>query len=66
MPTNLVYDFAEHLSVVVTNPAAPVAGDPVRYGFATGVALTDEGGGGNAATATTEIYTLSLHDALPI
>ncbi len=41
------------LPVVVTNPTSPVTGDPVRYGELTGVAITDEGEGGNAATETT-------------
>lgn len=41
------------LPVVVSNPATPVSGDPVRYGELTGLALTDEGAGGNIATETT-------------
>lgn len=40
-------------SVVVSNPATPASGDPVRFGAFTGVALVDEGDGGNAATETT-------------
>ncbi len=45
--------FAENiLNVVVTDPTTPASGDPCRYGFATGVAVTDEGGGGNIATET--------------
>ncbi len=40
-------------SVVVTHPATPTSGAPVRYGTMTGVALTDEGDGGNDATKTT-------------
>jgi hypothetical protein len=40
-------------AVVVTHPATPASGDPVRVGTMTGVALTDEGDGGNAATETT-------------
>ncbi|MBN1629631.1 MAG: DUF2190 family protein [Thermoleophilia bacterium] len=53
MANNKVFTDGYQLSVVVTDPAAPDAGDPVRYGLLTGVALTDEGGGGNAATETT-------------
>ena len=53
MANNKVFQDGYQLSVVVTDPAAPNAGDPVRYGLLTGVALTDEGDGGNAATATT-------------
>lgn len=43
-------------SVVVSHPAAPVTGDPVRYGEQTGIALTDEGEGGNAATETSVLF----------
>ncbi|MBN1320157.1 MAG: DUF2190 family protein [Thermoleophilia bacterium] len=53
MANNRVFENGWHLSVVVTDPAAPDAGDPVRYGLLTGVAVTDEGDGGNAATETT-------------
>jgi hypothetical protein len=41
------------LSVPVSHPAAPDSGDPVRFGSLTGIALTDEGDGGNAAADTT-------------
>jgi predicted RecA/RadA family phage recombinase len=53
MATNLVQEPGYQLSVVVTNPAAPDSGDPVRFGSLTGMALVDEGDGGNAATETT-------------
>jgi hypothetical protein len=55
MATNIKRYLQEHfaLPVVVTNPASPVTGDPVRYGEMTGIALTDEGEGGNSATETT-------------
>lgn len=53
MASNIVREPGTVLSVVVTNPAAPVTNDPVRYGERTGIALTDEGEGGNAATETT-------------
>lgn len=53
MATNLVIQNAEILSVVCSAPTTPASGDPVRYGYETGVALTDEGAGGNGATATT-------------
>ena len=39
--------------VACSHPAVPVGGDPVRYGEMTGIALTNEGDGGNAATETT-------------
>ena len=38
--------------LVITHPAAPNSGDPVRLGVLTGVAVVDEGDGGNAATQT--------------
>lgn len=41
-----------HLSVPCSHPTAPDAGDPVRFGELTGIALTDEGDGGNLATET--------------
>lgn len=53
MATNEVYKPGYQLSVVVTDPATPTSGQAVRYGMMTGVAMTDEGEGGNAATETT-------------
>jgi predicted RecA/RadA family phage recombinase len=38
--------------VVVTDPAAPNSGDPVRFGSLTGIAMLDEGDGGLGATET--------------
>lgn len=52
MATNRVMEPGYQQTVVVTNPAAPVTGDPIRLGVLSGVALTDEGEGGNAATET--------------
>jgi predicted RecA/RadA family phage recombinase len=52
-------------SVVCSAPAAPDSGDPVLYGFLTGVALTDEGGGGNIATETTVDFGPAVWD-LPV
>lgn len=40
------------LSFAVTHPASPSSGDPVRLGSITGIAITDEGDGGNASTDT--------------
>lgn len=40
------------LAVACSHPAAPDSGDPVRFGELTGIALTDEGDGGNASTDT--------------
>jgi hypothetical protein len=49
-------------SVACSSPAAPVTGDPVRYGYLTGVALTDKGEGGNAATETTVDFGQAIWD----
>ena len=43
-------------SAVVSHPATPVSGDPVRVGELTGIALTNEGDGGNAPTETTVLF----------
>jgi len=40
------------LPLAVTHPASPSSGDPVRLGTITGVAITDEGDGGNTTTDT--------------
>lgn len=50
MATNLIQDDGEILgNIAATAPTTPVSGSPVRYGVLTGVALTDEGDGGNDA-----------------
>lgn len=56
MASNIVRQPGWNLSVVVSDPATPATGDPVRYGERTGIALTDEGEGGNAATETTVLF----------
>jgi hypothetical protein len=53
MATNRVQADGYQMSVVCDNPAVPQTGDPVRYGYLTGVALTDEVEGGNPAGYTT-------------
>lgn len=53
MATNRVMKPGWQQSLVVTDPATPASGDPVRIGTMTGVALVDEGDGGNGATETT-------------
>jgi hypothetical protein len=65
VPTNEVFEYAERLSVVVTNPVAPAAGGPCRYGFATGVALGALGAGGNIATEATVDFGMRVWD-LPV
>jgi predicted RecA/RadA family phage recombinase len=53
MAKNIVFEPGDQLSFVCSHPAAPNSGDPVRIGKMTGVALVDEGDGGNIATETT-------------
>jgi predicted RecA/RadA family phage recombinase len=53
MASNIKYKPGWQLSVVCSHPTTPTSGDPVRYGEMTGIALTDEGDGGNESTKTT-------------
>lgn len=67
MATNLVQHDPSHIVAACSHPAAPNSGDPVRIGSLVGVALTDEGDGGNAATETTvdigkRIYRINVDD----
>ena len=53
--------------VAASHPAAPQSGDPVRLGALAGIALTDEGEGGNAAAEATvdfrkQVWTLTVDD----
>lgn len=50
------------MSVVCSDPTTPASGDPVRYGTLTGVALTDEGEGGNATTETSVDFGPTTYD----
>lgn len=52
MAKNVIFEEGDNLSVICTQPASPVSGDPVLFGDLPGVALTDKGKGGNAATRT--------------
>lgn len=52
MADNKVFEAGDHIALVVTDPAAPASGDPVRIGKLTGVAVLDEGDGGVGATET--------------
>ncbi len=52
MAKNITHEPGYKFSCPVTFPLVPVSGDPVRYGALTGIALTDEGGGGNTALNT--------------
>lgn len=53
MATNEVFAHHNAASLVCSDPATPASGDPVICGQIPGVALTDEGDGGNAADAAT-------------
>jgi len=53
MAKNIVDKPGYSLSLVVTDPAVPVSGDPVLVGPQTGIAMTAEGEGGNAPSNTT-------------
>jgi predicted RecA/RadA family phage recombinase len=64
MATNFVRDLHEWpaMPLAATSPTAPVSNDPVRFGSLTGVALTDEGEGGNAATEATVHLGMAVWD----
>ena len=61
MALNLVMEEGVYLYEVCTAPTTPVSGDPVMIGQIPGVALTDEGGGGNDATKTT-VHTAGVYN----
>lgn len=52
MAINQIFDGYRY-SVPCSHPTTPVSGGPVRFGVLNGVAITDEGGGGNSAANTT-------------
>lgn len=62
MATNRTRADGLHLPVTVTTPATPASGDPIRFGSITGVALVDEGEGGNTATQTSVDFSFSVWD----
>lgn len=61
MATNQVFVPGDKFSAVCSQPATPVSGDPVLVGQIPGVALVDEGDGGNA-TGETSITTVGIWD----
>lgn len=69
MATNLVQDRGEILkNIAASAPATPTSGSPARYGSLTGVALTNEGEGGNDSGKITfdggyRIWDLLVHDS---
>lgn len=52
MASNLILADPSRQSKVCSHPATPSSGDPVRVGYQTGLALTDESAGGNATGYT--------------
>lgn len=56
MASNIIKQPGQTLAVVCSDPTTPQTGDPVRFGEMTGIALTDEGEGGNSATETTVYF----------
>ena len=62
MAQYLIQDDGTRLVVAASHPTTPASGDPVRVGKLTGVAITAEGGGGNAATNTTIYFGLRVWD----
>lgn len=62
MATNIIKQPGWNLSVVCSSPTTPQTNDPVRLGEMTGIALTDEGEGGNIATETTVYFGPGVFD----
>ena len=62
MANNRIRKDGYHLSVVCDHPTTPVAGEPVRYGTLTGVALTNESADGNASGYTSVDFGPSVWD----
>lgn len=61
MATNKVYEDNSPLSVTVSNPTTPAAGDPVRWGAKAGVAVGDEDTGtGMTVVDFRGVYELSV------
>ena len=55
MATNEIFRPGYQIAVVVSHPATPVSGDPVRLGAITGIAQADEGEGQVAAATETSV-----------
>lgn len=62
MANNIVFEECDSLELVVTDPAAPDAGDPVRFGNLTGVAIDDESGTKTVVKIGTFVATLPVND----
>lgn len=69
MTTNLIQDEGAILgNIAASAPTTPTSGSPVRYGSLTGVAITDEGDGGNDSGNITmdggyRVWDLLVHDS---
>lgn len=59
---NEIFKPGYRLSVTVSNPTTPASGDPVRYATFTGIAVQDEGDGGNATGQTTVDFGPGVYD----
>lgn len=59
---DLIRKDAWTLAVACSDPTTPTKGAPVRFGYFTGVALTAEGEGGNAATETSVDFGPNIWD----
>lgn len=53
MAKNMAKQWTKSRSLICSDPATPASGDPVIAGQIPGVALTNEGAGGNEAAHTT-------------
>lgn len=62
MADNLVFENPRVLSVVCSNPTTPASGDPVRFGYLCGVAVTDESAGGNPTGYTSVDFGHAVYD----
>lgn len=60
MATNKVFEVGDQLSLVVTDPASPISGDPVRFGAKIGVATTDERADGTTSVDFAGVYALTV------
>lgn len=60
MAINKIFDRADVLSVVCSNPTTPASGDPVRFGQRVGVALTDELTDGTTTVQFRGVFDLSV------
>lgn len=60
MAKNIVYNHGDRLAVACSDPATPASGDPVLYGQAPGVALTNEGADGLTSVQFNGVANLSV------